>query len=732
MTDTVTAETNTDIDALAHALAQKVASYNPEADEEAIVRACRFGAEAHQGQMRASGEPYITHPIAVADSLADLKLDNASILTAILHDTVEDTDVTLSELKEQFGEEVSTLVDGVTKLTQLEAKSEQVKQAENFRKLVIAMSEDIRVLLVKLCDRLHNMKTLHYIKSPEKRQRISRETLDIYATLAERIGMRRMKDQLQDLAFAELYTEARESIVNRLKFLRSEGQEVVDKTVEHIQKVIRADGLPDAKVTGREKRPYSIWKKMELKNISFEQLADIMAFRIIVEDVGECYQALGVIHSHYHMIHGHFKDYISTPKPNGYRSLHTAVMGPLNQRIEIQIRTHEMHEYAEYGVAAHWHYKQGEEEADPHTDGKRYRWIRELLEILEQTAEPEEFMENTKLEMYHDQVFCFSPRGDLLELPKGATPVDFAFAVHSDVGFTCVGAKVNGRIVPLRTPLENGDQVEIICSKTQTPSPGWEQFVVTGKARSEIRRFLRTQKAEEYRALGRAILSKTFQEAGYELSDKALEKSLDKFAKKTVGGVYAAVGEGTITRKQVLEVVYPESKNKPDASKGFTLWPRRERKPVSGHAIPLTGLIPGMAVHYAGCCHPLPGDKIVGIVSTGRGVTIHTADCTTLENFTDVPERWIDVGWAGQEAEKQTYVGRIKAVVGHKPGALAAIANIIAREKGNISNLKVLSRSSDFFELIIDIEVSDVEHLTAILAALRKDSLVQAVERHHE
>ena len=461
------------------------------------------------------------------------KLDTASIITAILHDTVEDTSVTLDDVEKLFGKEVRTLVDGVTKLSRLEGKSEDFKQAENFSKLLIAMSEDLRVLLVKLADRLHNMQTLKYIKKPEKRERIARETVEIYAALAERIGMRNMKDELQDLAFSELYPEARESIVNRLQFLRETGHAEVEKTVSVITEKLNEAGLKDALVYGREKKPFSIWKKMESKNVGFEQLSDIMAFRIIVADVPACYHALGVIHANWHTVPGHFKDYISTPKANGYNSLHTAIIGPARERVEIQIRTQVMHQIAEYGLAAHWAYKQGSKSEQALKDGRQLKWMRELLDILEHAANPEEFLENTKLEMYHDQVFCFTPKGDIIALPRGATPVDFAYAIHSAVGDTCVGAKINGRIVPLKAQLDNGDQVEIITSKTQTPSPSWERFVVTGKARSEIRKFVRTQQRTEYVNLGQAILSKTLKAEQIELDDKLLEPHLARFNKKT-------------------------------------------------------------------------------------------------------------------------------------------------------------------------------------------------------
>jgi GTP pyrophosphokinase len=707
-------------------LVERVKSYDPEADEDILNRAYVYAMKMHGSQKRASGDPYFSHPVEVAYMLTEFKLDTASIATALLHDTVEDTEATLEDIEKYFGKEISGLVDGVTKLSRLETKSENAKQAENFRKLLVAMSEDLRVLMVKLADRLHNMRTLHYIKSPEKRQRIARETLEIYATLAERIGVRKIKEELQDLAFGELYPEARESIMNRLAFLREHDKAVVEKTETHIKKTLVEAGLDKATVIGREKRPYSIWKKMEMKNISFEQLSDIIAFRVIVEGIPECYQVLGAIHSAYHTIPGHFKDYISTPKNNGYKSLHTAVIGPGRQRIEIQIRTQEMHEIAEYGVAAHWSYKQ---RRDYNKDGKQFRWIRELLEILERSSNPEEFLEHTKLEMYHDQVFCFTPKGDIIALPRSATPVDFAYAVHSGVGDTCVGAKINGRIVPLRTALKNGDQVEIITSKAQTPSPTWERFVVTGKARSEIRKFVRTQQRSEYINLGKAILTKTFKQENEELTDKMLESVLAKLNKKTVDDVYAEVGEGLINRTQVFEVIFPDRKATAVAKKG-SLLERLRKKPVkASQAIPIKGLIPGMALHFAGCCHPIPGDKIVGIVTTGKGITIHTTSCETLENFSDTPERWIDVAW--DTGSLIPHIARIKATVSHETGGLAAVTNVIAKDMGNITNLKILNRSTDFFEILLDIEVKDTRHLNTLIASLRSKDVVQSVDRHY-
>ncbi|MFN7402068.1 MAG: RelA/SpoT family protein [Alphaproteobacteria bacterium] len=709
-------------------LVEKIKSYDPDADEDAINRAYVYAMQKHGTQMRASGAPYISHPLEVAYKLTHYRLDTASIITALLHDTVEDTSATLDEIEELFGTEIRGLVDGVTKLNRLEIKSESTKQAENFRKLVVAMSQDIRVLMVKLADRLHNMETLHYIPKPEKRARIARETMEIYASLAERIGMRRLKEELQDLAFKELFPEARDSIIKRLEFLRKQGQNQVQKVEDVLREMIEGAGIKGAKVYGREKKPYSIWKKMESKGVTFEQLADIVAFRIIVNNIGECYQVLGLIHEKYHTVPGYFKDYISTPKVNGYQSIHTAVIGPQQQRLEVQIRTYDMNDIAEYGIAAHWGYKQGSDKIS--TEGTQYRWVRELLEILEQSEGPEEFLENTKLEMYHDQVFSFTPKGDIIALPRGSTPVDFAFAVHSGVGFTTVGAKVNGRIVPLKHELKNGDQVEIITAKTQTPSPTWERFVVTGKAKSEIRRYIRTQQREEYVTLGKAILQKTFKQEGHDLSDKMLEPALAVLKKKEADDLYAEVGEGIINRNQVYDAVFHTRKSESAGVENpFSLAKLKKKSAKKGVPMPIKGLIPGMAIHFAGCCHPIPGDNIVGIVVTGKGVTIHTMECETLENFADTPERWIDVAWDVGGGPDETFIGRLKLSLSHETAALASVANVIAKDLGNISNLKITNRSTDFFELLMDVEVKNARHLSNIIASLRAKDVVQSVER---
>ncbi|MGE3967203.1 MAG: bifunctional (p)ppGpp synthetase/guanosine-3',5'-bis(diphosphate) 3'-pyrophosphohydrolase [Dongiaceae bacterium] len=707
-------------------LVELVKSYDPGADEDMLNRAYVFSMKAHGSQSRASGDPYFSHPLGVAEILTRMKLDSASIVTGLLHDTVEDTDATLGQIEQLFGKEVGRLVDGVTKLSRIELQSDNTKHAENFRKLVLAMSDDIRVLLVKLADRLHNMQTLHFIADPEKRKRIALETLEIYAPLAERIGMQDMKDELENAAFREINSEAYHSLKQRLAYLREQGSDMVRRVMDQLKADLADEGIA-AQISGREKTPYSIWRKMQRKNIGFEQLSDIIAFRVVVDDVGQCYQALGVLHSRYAVVPGRFKDYISTPKPNNYRSLHTGIIGPERQRIEVQIRTREMHEVAELGVAAHWSYKQGDERVE----GKQYRWLRELLDILDHAAGPEEFLEHTKLEMFQDQVFCFTPKGDLIALPRGATPVDFAYAVHSQIGDTCVGAKVNGRIMPLSSELHNGDQVEIVTSRAQTPSPTWERFVVTGRARARIRRFIRTQQREQYIELGKAILDKEFRQEGFEFAPKSLDAVLKKFKCDDAGDLMAQVGAGLQSGREVLHAVMPGTKAAPRAANIVPIATQRAKKKGKGtsNAIPIVGLIPGMAVHFAGCCHPLPGDRIVGIVMTGKGVTIHTIDCESLESYADAPERWLDVAWDSAGEDREGHVGRLHVVLTNSPGSLGSLSSVIGKTEGNISNLKITRRSLDFFEMTIDVEVKDVRHLTNIIAALRATPSVNSVER---
>lgn len=704
-------------------LVERVKSYDPNADEDAINRAYVYAMKMHGSQLRASGDPYFSHPIEVAGILTNYRLDTASIVTALLHDTVEDTGATSEEIAGLFGEEVARLVDGVTKLTRIQLQDIEAKQAENFRKLLLAMSEDIRVLLVKLADRLHNMRTLNHISKAEKRKSIALETMEIYAPLAERLGMQEIKSELEDLAFAELHPEARASILARLRFLEREGGDLVGRIMDELDQTIQAAGVKGY-VSGREKLPYSIWRKMQIKDVSFEQLSDIMAFRIMVDEHEDCYRALGVIHGAYQTVPGRFKDYISTPKRNGYQSIHTSVIGPARHRIEVQIRTHKMHEVAELGVAAHWQYKGGVKDVT----GSQYSWLRELLEILEHAQSPEEFLEHTKLEMFQDQVFCFTPKGELIALPKGGSPVDFAYAVHTEIGNTCVGAKVNGRIVPLRVELHTGDQVEIVCSKAQKPSPEWEGFVVTGKARAHIRRRVRSEAHEEYAKLGQEILAKMFAKEGYDLTDDGLDAASKKLGFHDRADVSAAVGEGELMARQVLEAVYPGAKDEADPNVVNISNARRKNSTETDSAIAIKGLTPGLALHLSECCHPLPGDRIVGILQAGKGVDVHTIDCESLIALSDESERWLDIVWDNKKTGDM-HLGRVNLIVLNEPGSLGGLSTIIAQNHGNISNLKIVNRSNDFFEMDLDIEVTSVKHLTNIIAALRASPAINSIER---
>ena len=716
-------------------LAERVQKYDPKFDMSLLRRAYLFSEKAHGGQTRDSGAVYFSHPLEVADILTNYRLDGASIVTALLHDTLEDTQTTEEEIRINFGDEIAQLVDGVTKLTRLELQSNKAKQAENFRKLVLASSRDIRVLMVKLADRLHNMRTIKHVEKLERRRRIARETMDIYAPLASRIGMHDIKDELEDLAFSELNPEARDSIIRRLDFLREEGGNLVDRVINELNQVMIDENIIAA-VSGREKSSYSIWQKMQRQQVEFEQLSDIMAFRIIVDKSEHCYKTLGVIHGRYSAVPGRFRDYLSTPKPNGYQSLHTGLLGPEKHRIEVQIRTRKMHNIAERGVAAHWRYSSfgaGPVSNSVISESKQYRWLQELLDILEDAAGPEDFLEHTKLEMFSDQVFGFSPKGEVYALPQGATPIDFAYAVHTEVGDHCVGAKINGRNMPLRTLLQNGDQVEILTSTNQTPSPNWENIVVTGKARARIRRVLRNQQLLQYKELGHGILEKAFARYGESLDEIILTSVLNEFHAGSIDELYALVGQGVHTGRSVMDVIFPEKefkKQSKSTGKIFSLGRSRKKiKNLNNHSVPINGLIPGLAVHFAKCCYPLPGDRIVAIATTGKGVTVHTIDCMTLEAFADSPERWVDVSWNVDDENGNKQVSRLNVTLVNEPGSLGELANTIATSGGNISNLKFTSRNLEFFDMTVDIEVENVRHLSDVMSALRAGKSVSSVDR---
>ena len=702
----------------ADSIIERMRGYNPAIDVDRLGRAFAFGRDAHDGQMRASGEPYFTHPIAVANILIDMRLDEDTVITALLHDTVEDCDVTLSTLDQQFGGDVPQLVDGVTKLSRIAIQSSPSSaQAENFRKLLLAMSEDVRVLLVKLADRTHNMRTLSFIKKPDKQQRIARETMEIFAPLAERIGLTRIQQELEDNAFAVLNGEMRQSIINRLDFLTSEAEITIPTIAVELQDTLSRIGL-ECSVSGRMKSAYSIWRKMQNKAVTMDQLADIMAFRVLVPGTADCYAALGQLHQNYPTVMGRFKDYISTPKRNGYQSLHTGVLGPQNHRIEVQIRTPEMHEVAEHGVAAHWIYK----ETRSRSNSISVKWIQELVGILDEEAGADEFLEHTKLDLYRDQVFCFTPRGDLISLPRGATAVDFAYAVHTKIGETCNGVRINGKARQLATELENGDQIEILTAEDAKPKAEWEGFVQTARAKSAIRRFQRAQRVTEFSRIGKTLIEKTFREYGKPFRSRTLERSLAAFGLTRVDEVFALVGEDRLSPLRVLEKMHPDVIIKEKADDD-----RRQKRAGRQPQLKISGDDAGVAVTIARCCHPLPGEAIVGIFTTGKGVTVHKVGCTTLSKFTDMPELWLDVSW--ESGSLRMVNGRLITVLSNEPGSLASLATVISQQGGNISNINLTDRTPDFFKFELDLEVKDVEHMRAIIAVLSANKYVESVAR---
>ncbi len=727
-------------------LVERVTAYDPHADETLLNRAYVYAMKAHGQQKRASGDPYFSHPLEVAAILTDLKLDDATIAAALLHDTIEDTETTRDEIDRLFGEEIGELVDGLTKIKKLDLVSKRAEQAENLRKFMLAISKDVRVLLVKLADRLHNMRTLEYV--PEaKRNRVAEETMDLYAPLAGRMGIQWMREELEELAFRQLQPEAYQMIVARLATMREANARAIAEIEVALKEKLAQRGI-HAEVTGREKRPFSIFRKMEQKKLSFEQLSDIIGFRIIVDTVEACYQALGIVHTTWRMVPGRYKDYISTPKQNDYRSIHTTVVGPGHRRVELQIRTREMHEIAEYGIAAHPLYKDGVEikanGGRPTAESGAYRWLRRLMDMLAEGNTPEEFLEHTKLELFLDQVFCFTPKGRLIALPRGATAIDFAYAVHTDVGNTAIGCKINGRLEPLIGALSNGDEVEILTSPGQTPSPAWEGIAVTGKARSAIRRATREATRRQYAGLGRQIVQRVFDRAGKPYSDERLAACLKRLAQTSVEDALAAVGRGDLPSSDILRAVHPdyqEERHQRTASSGDEAgWFGIDRAvglkfhvPQEGaekaSPIPIRGVQGDLPVTFAPNGGAVPGDRIVGIFTPGEGITIYPIQSPELKNYDDYPERWIDVRWDIDEENPERFPVQIEIGALNEPGSLGRIAQIIGENDANIDNVKMIKRGHDFHDMIIDLEVWDVKHLNTIIQLLKADEVVSSVVR---
>ncbi|HZL29448.1 MAG TPA: bifunctional (p)ppGpp synthetase/guanosine-3',5'-bis(diphosphate) 3'-pyrophosphohydrolase [Pseudolabrys sp.] len=726
-------------------LIERVRAYNPNTNEPLLNRAYVYAMKAHGDQRRASGDPYFSHPIEVAAILTDLKLDDSTIAAALLHDTIEDTAATRAEIDSLFGHDIGVLVEGLTKLKKLDLVTKEAKQAENLRKLLLAIADDVRVLLVKLADRLHNMRTLDYMPA-EARHRAAEETLEIYAPLAGRMGMHEMREELDDLAFRELYPDAYRVVTARLDALAVRNEKLISEIEQQLTKKLSDRGI-EARVNGRAKRAYSIWRKMERKSVGFEQLSDIFGFRVIVNSPGDCYQALGIVHTTWPMVPGRFKDYISTPKGNEYHSLHTTVIGPGNQRVELQIRTVEMHEIAEYGIAAHALYKDGGGSPTEllSRESSAYAWLRRTIESLADGSNPEEFLEHTKLELFHDQVFCFSPKGKLIALPRKATPIDFAYAVHTDVGNTAVGCKINGKIAPLTSELGNGDEVEILTSKAQVAPPAaWESIVVTGKARAAIRRATRMAVREQYAGLGRRIVERLCQRAKIAYSDEKLTGALSRLARSSLEEVMAAVGRSELKASDVARAMYPDYKEERAAA--MAVRPKSEsgwfglkkltsvkfkvpNQPAIGPAIPIRGINGDLPVRFAPDGGAVPGDRIVGIVSPGEGITIYPIQSASLAEFEDKPERWLDVRWDSEENVPRRFPARIAVQSANEPGSLAQIAQVIAEHDGNIDNIAMTRRAPDFTDVMIDLEVYDLKHLTDILAQLRAKPMVAKAER---
>lgn len=739
-------------------LVERVQRYKPDVNEALLNKAYVYAMQKHGSQKRASGDPYFSHPLEVAAILTDMRLDEATIAIALLHDTIEDTDATRAEIDQLFGPEIGKLVEGLTKLKKLDLVSKKAVQAENLRKLLLAISDDVRVLLVKLADRLHNMRTLGVMRE-DKRLRIAEETMDIYAPLAGRMGMQDMREELEELAFRYINPEAWRAVTDRLAELLEKNRGILKKIEGDLSELFAANGIK-ASVKSRQKKPWSVFRKMETKALSFEQLSDIFGFRVVVDTVEDCYRALGIIHSTWSMVPGRFKDYISTPKQNDYRSIHTTIVGPSRQRVELQIRTRAMDDVAEYGVAAHSIYKD-HGSGTPTSGGNSismetnaYAWLRQTIEALSEGDNPEEFLEHTKLELFQDQVFCFTPKGRLIALPRGATPIDFAYAVHTDVGDSCVGAKVNGRIMPLMTKLKNGDEVEIIRSKAQVPPAAWESLVATGKARSAIRRATRSAVRKQYSGLGMRILERAFERAGKPFSKDILKPGLPRLARKDVEDVLASVGRGELPSSDVVKAVYPDYQDtrvttQTAAKTGEKGWfniqnaagmifkvpeggadvDDEESTAKSGKkALPIRGANSDLPVRFApeGA---VPGDRIVGILQPGAGITIYPIQSPALTAYDDQPERWIDIRWDIDGEMHERFPARISISAINSPGSLAEIAQIIAANDTNIHNLSMIRKAPDFTELLIDVEVWDLKHLNRIISQLKDSACVSSASR---
>lgn len=713
-------------------LAGMVLAYQPDADRARLHRAYEFAREKHGDQLRQSGDPYYSHPVRVATLLASVRLDEDTILAGLLHDTVEDCDdVDLPLIEKEFGADVAELVDGVTKLGQLEYQSEASKQAENFQKFILATVNDIRVLLVKLADRLHNMRTLHFKKKEESRRRVSRETMDLYAPLARRVGLHYIASEMEDLAFQHLNPEARAQILSQLEALESRNKDDLERIRLAIRQVMEREGIA-CRIKGRRKEPYSIWRKLEKKSISFEGVADIFGFRVVVDTVENCYKTLGVFHTEWAGIADRFRDFISVPKPNGYASLHTTVRASGNRLVELQIRTEEMDDTAERGVAAHWNYKDSQygfdEDSSKAAGLDPAANLRAFGELLVHGGDADDFLEHAKMEMYRTHVFAFTPKGRLVLLPAGSMPLDFAYAVHTAVGDTCDGAKINGVPRNLRTPLENGDVVEIIRRADPRPLPGYETLCVTGRARAAQRRLRRELEALQFSNLGRNLLERALRRNQIDPVTVDMRKISGRAGFDGVQAMFEAMGRTQEEVNRVISVAFPGlDLDTSDANETVTLDDEHASTLIAGE-----NLTPGVTLHLGECCHPIPGDRIVGLREPGKGLVVHTIYCAQIAKYDDRPDLWIDLQWTELAKSGVRAIGRISVNAADHKGVLAQQCSVVAQAGGNIRGVATHAHEPGFMELIFDIEVEDLRHLEQIKAALRALAVVERVERLEE
>lgn len=711
-----------------HDILDTISAYNPDADLDLVKKAYVFSAKAHQGQTRHSGEPYLVHPMEVAGILAKMQLDVPSIATALLHDTVEDTVATLEEIERLFGPEIKNLVDGVTKLSRIQFSSQEHKQAENFRKMLMAMAQDIRVIIIKLADRLHNMRTLEHL--PEERQfMIARETLDIYAPLANRLGIQEMKVQLEDLALKYLKSDVFKNIDDQAKKRAGQRDKYISEIKSIVQKKLEENNLKHAEIYGRLKHYYSIARKMERQKIPFDEVHDIVAFRIIVDNVQECYEVLGILHALWRPVPGRFRDYIAMPKANNYQSLHTTVIGLHGERVEFQIRTKEMHETAEHGIAAHWKYKEGRLVSDK--DELKFKWLRRLLEWQSEISDSTEFLETVKLDLFAEDVYVFTPKGELRELPRDSTPLDFAYSIHTDVGHSTIGAKVNGRIVPLRYQLHSGDTVEIMTGKEKRPHKDWLQFVITSRAKAKIRQFLRQEEHEKSSIIGREMLDKACHRYGLNLNRVLKSKELEEYTRKAsyenTEAILAAIGYGKVSPLQIISLFISkeelEGEQKPAEKE--TVLGKLVKRLTRPKGLVKVGGFSDMLVHFGKCCNPVPGDPIVGYVTRGRGVSIHVADCPRVVGMD--PARRVDVEW--DMKSQATHSVKIRVVCVDRPGLLANITDAITNEKVNISAASIQTMDDQTAVNLFDLEIKDINQLRNVMKAISHIKGIISVER---